>query len=97
MEELKKMTSDSSVDEQTRTLAGQKLVESAANIETENKIESIAQAKGFSKICAYVNDGAATVTVQSDGMSADDIAKLTDIVTSSSDISADRVKIVEVK
>ncbi len=97
MEMLKATSADETVDEATRTLAGEKLVACAENIEVESCIESVAAAKGFADICAYVNEGAATITVRSDGMSQEDIAKLKDVVTSSADISADKIRIVEVK
>lgn len=97
MESLKATASDEKVDEKTRALAGEKLVQAAADIERESQIESVAQAKGFSDICAYVNDGTIILTVRSSGLSDADITKLKDVVTSSSDISADRIKIVEVK
>ncbi len=97
MEALKATSSDTSIDEATRALAGEKLVACAADIELENQIESISAAKGYSEVCAYINEGAATLAVRSDGLTGDDISKLTDIVTSSSEITADNVKIVEVK
>lgn len=97
METLKATSSDESIDEATRALAGEKLVSAAADIELENQIESIAAAKGYAEVCAYINEGMATIAVRSEGLEAEDISKLTDIVTSSSEITADNVKIVEVK
>lgn len=97
MESLKATAADDSMDEATRTLAGQKLVECADNIETESRIENVAASKGFKDICAYVNEGSATITVKSNGLNDDDVLKLKDIVVSSADISADNIKIIEVK
>lgn len=97
MESLKATASDEKIDEKTRALAGEKLVEAAADIEKENRIESIAKAKGFPDLCAYVNDSTAAITVRSDGLTEAQIVKLKDIVTSGSDISADRIKIIQVK
>lgn len=97
MEALKTTSSDTSIDEATRTLAGEKLVACAQNIEVESKIESIASAKGFPDTCAYINEGTATLTVKTDGLSNDDVAKLTDIVTGNCDVGANKVKIIEVK
>lgn len=97
METLKAAASDQAIDEKTRALAGEKLVAAAEDIETENRIESVAKAKGFPDICAYVNDGTVTLTVKCDGMNENEAMKLTEIVTGACDISADRVKIVEVK
>lgn len=97
METLKAASADSSMDEATRALAGEKLVACAAAMELENQIESIAAAKGFPEVCAYINEGTATITVRSDGLQPEDTVKLTDIVTSSSEIKAANVKIIEVK
>ena len=97
MEVLKSTSADGSIDEATRTLAGEKLVSCAANIEKENEIESVAAAKGFSDVCAYINEETATITVKSDGMKPEDIQKLTDVVISTGGIKAQNVKIVEIK
>ncbi len=97
MEVLKSTSADGSIDEATRTLAGEKLVSCAANIEKENEIESVAAAKGFSDVCAYINEETATITVKSDGMQPEDIQKLTDVVISTGGIKAQNVKIVEIK
>lgn len=97
MEVLKSTSADESIDEATRTLAGEKLVSCAANIEKENEIESVAAAKGFSEVCAYINEETATITVKSEGMQPEDIQKLTDVVTSTGGIKAQNVKIVEIK
>lgn len=97
MEMLKETSADEEIDEATRTLAGENLVKCAENIELESCIESVAAAKGFEEVCAYINEGAATITVRSEGMTDDEVAKLKDVVTGSSDISADKIRIVEVK
>ena len=97
MESLKATAADEAMDEATRTLAGEKLVACADNIETESRIENVAASKGFKDICAYVNEGSATITVKSNGLNDDDVLKLKDIVISSADISADKIKIIEVK
>lgn len=96
-ESLKSTASDESIDEETRKLAGEKLVSAASAIELENTIENVAKAKGFSEVCAYINEGTAVITVKTDGLSPEEAVKLTDIVTGSSEISADKVKIIEVK
>ena len=97
MESLKATAADEAMDEATRTLAGEKLVACADNIETESRIENVAASKGFKDICAYVNEDSATITVKSNGLNDDDVLKLKDIVISSADISADNIKIIEVK
>lgn len=97
MEVLKTTSQDSAADEETRTLAGEKLVQCAENIEIENTIESVASAKGFTQVCAYINEGAAVITVKSEGLDQNGIAKLCEIVTETSGIGTDKIKIVEGK
>ena len=97
MEALKAMTQDNTVDEATRTLAGQKLVKCAENMELENTIESVAEAKGFPDVCVYINEDAAVVTVKTDGLDQTKTTTICEIVTETASISMDRIKIVEVK
>lgn len=97
MEALRAASEDQSIDEQTRTLAGEKLVQCAENIELESNLENIAAAKGFADICIYLNEGTATAAVRTDGLTEDQVAALTDLITETANIPAARVKIIEVK
>ncbi len=97
MEALKATTQDQTVDEGTRTLAGEKLVRCAENMELENTVESIAAAKGFPDTCVYINEDAAVVTVRTDGLDQTKAATLCEIITQTAGISMDNVKLVEVK
>lgn len=97
MEALKSTSEDSAADEQTRALAGQRLVACAENIELESSIENIAAAKGYLEVCAYINEDAATLTVKTNGLTDEDAAVLTDVVTSNTQIPASGVKLVEAK
>ncbi len=97
MEALKATTQDNTVDEATRTLAGEKLVKCAENMELENTIESIAGAKGFPEVCAYINEDAAVITVRASGLDQTKTATLCEIVTETANIGMDKIKIIEVK
>lgn len=97
METLKQTSTDTSIDEETRRLAGEKLIQCTENIEIESKLENIAAAKGYKDVCVYISDGTADVTVKYDNFSSEDAMRLTDIVTSTAGISADKVKVIEVK
>ena len=63
----------------------------------ENTIESIAEAKGYPEVCAYINEGAAVLTVRFEGLDQTHMAKLCEIVSETANISMDKIKIVEVK
>lgn len=97
MEALKATSQDNAADEATRSLAGEKLVKCAEAIELENTIESIAEAKGYPEVCAYINEGAAVLTVRFEGLDQTHMAKLCEIVSETANIGVDKIKIVEVK
>ncbi len=97
METLKATSQDTAVDEATRTLAGEKLVKCAENIELENAVESIAQAKGFNDICVYINEGKAIVTVRCDGLDDTKAKTICEAVMETAGIGMENIKIIEVK
>ena len=84
-------------DEETRKKAGDKIIEAADNTERENAMESLAQSKGYSEICVYVDEGAANIMVRKEGLNREDIVKLTEMATETLNISANNIKIVEVR
>lgn len=67
----------------------------AAQIEQEANIESLVEAKGFSDCVAVVSDNSATIIVSSDGLLANQIAQITEIVCEQTDLSATGIKIFE--
>ena len=88
---------DESFDADIRKKAGDKILEEANNVQKESEIESIAQSKGYSEICVYVDGSEANIMVRKDGFSDEDVVKLTSIATEQLKISAQNIKIVEVK
>ncbi len=97
LEILNQTAENESFDAEIRQKAGDKILAVAGNVQKESEIESIAQSKGYSEICVYVDDNEANVMVRKDGFASDDVVKLTSIVTEQLKISAQNVKIVEVK
>lgn len=97
MEILKQTSENGEADETTRTQAGEKLIQCAENIEAENTIESVAAAKGFNEVCAYINEGSAIVTVRQKGLDETQTSILCEIVKDATGIGMDKIKIVEVK
>ena len=89
--------SQESNDADIRKKAGDKILEEANNVQKESEIESIAQSKGYSEICVYVDGSEANIMVRKDGFSDEDVVKLTSIATEQLKISAQNIKIVEVK
>lgn len=97
MEILNSTAANESFDGEIRKKAGEKILEISSDIENENTIESLAQSKGYAEVCAYINDGAARIMVRKEGFSTEDVVKITDIATQTLNLSANSVKIVEVK
>lgn len=97
LEILNQTAENESFDAEIRKKAGDKILAVADNVQKETEIEGIAQSKGYSEICVYVDAGDANVMVRKEGFDDDDVLKLTEIVTETLKISAQNVKIVEVK
>lgn len=97
LEILNQTAENDSFDEEIRKKAGDKILAVSDNVQKESEIESIAQSKGYSEICVYVDGSEANVMVRKEGFGDEDVTKLTAIVTDLLKISAQNVKIVEVK
>lgn len=55
LEILNQTAENESFDADIRKKAGDKILEEANNVQKESEIESIAQSKGYSEICVYVD------------------------------------------
>ena len=97
LEILNQTAENESFDADIRKKAGDKILEEANNVQKESEIESIALSKGYSEICVYVDGSEANIMVRKDGFSDEDVVKLTSIATEQLKISAQNIKIVEVK
>ncbi len=97
LEILNQTAENDKFDEEIRKKAGDQIITAAANVEKETKIESIAQSKGYSEICVYIDENGVNLMVRKEGFSDKDVTKLTDIVTDELDISAKNIKIIEVR
>ena len=97
LEILNQTAENESFDADIRKKAGDKILEEANNVQKESEIGSIAQSKGYSEICVYVDGSEANIMVRKDGFSDEDVVKLTSIATEQLKISAQNIKIVEVK
>lgn len=97
LEILNQTAENESFDEEIRKKAGDKILQEASNVQKESEIESIAQSKGYGEICVYADGNEASIMVRKDGFSEEDVVKLTSIATEQLKISAQNIKIVEVK
>lgn len=67
----------------------------AKDIETEANIETLIEAKGFEECIAVVSDGKATIIVKTDGLLANEVAQINEIVYEASGILPANLKIIE--
>ena len=65
----------------------------------ETQIENLLLAKNYADCVAYINQDGITVAVPApaEGLTAEQVAAITDIVTSETDFAATQLKVVEVK
>ena len=65
----------------------------------EAEIEGLIISKGYADCVAYMSDGAISVAVAApeEGLEADAVAQICDIVTTQSDYTPSELKIIEVK
>lgn len=66
-------------------------------IESEAKIESILKAQGFADVLCYISDRGANIIVRTDGLTAQDAAKIKDALLSEVNVAAENITIVEIK
>lgn len=66
-------------------------------IEQESNIEMLIKAKGFAECVVYISGDSCSVVVQSDALTVQDTAKISQIVTAQADIPAQNINIVTVK
>ena len=97
LEILNSTAENQNFDEETRKKAGDKIIETAGNVERENTMESLAQSKGYNEICVFMDEGTANIMVRKADFGEEDIVKLTEMATETLNISANNIKIVEVR
>lgn len=69
----------------------------AQAIQQESKIEELIKAKGFEECVVYIEKDRCSVVVKSESLTVQDTAKISQIVTSQSDVSAQNINITAVK
>ena len=94
MELLNDIINNPSTDEESKNSALAQLSQMADNIEKEGICEGILNSKDMGKMVVYIADGVATVTVDTDAeLTAEQVAKITDVILSNTSISAENIKI----
>ncbi len=91
---LRSILDDKTSSQESKTKAENAIINMANEMDTEVKIESLLNAKGFKENVVFISNGSVTVTVKSDKLSSEDMAKINDIVFEIN--GNNNIKIVEV-
>ncbi len=94
---VKELLGDVKATEEQKQAATASAIAIAKAIEQESKIESLIKAKGFTDCVVYIAEENCNVVVQSEDLTVQDTAKISQIVTSQADIAAQNIHIVPVK
>ena len=95
LEVLKSVAASDSALPETVEGALNDISQIAKDIENESNIETLIQAKGFEECIAVISDGKATVIVQTDGLMANEVAQINEIVYETAGILPTDLKIIE--
>ncbi len=94
---LTETAANESFDEASRKQAQDNILAIANAVEREASIENIIKAKGYENASCYIDGEMVEILVKKDGITDEDVAKLSEIATSQLGISAANVKIIPVK
>lgn len=90
---------ETGADDQAASSASTQLENMVTTALQEAEIEGLIISKGYADCVAYMSDGAISVAVAApeEGLEADAVAQICDIVTTQSDYTPSELKIIEVK
>ena len=94
---LREVTENTDSDAASLEQAVQSMTQMAKATEQESKIENELKAKGFGECVVFITDAGVSVTIQSDGLDAAEMAKILSPVMAETGLGADKIKIIEIK
>ncbi len=94
---LKQVSENPAASAEEKKIAQQQILQMAKNTEMEMTVENILKGKGFSDISAYLSEDSITIAVMTDGLNPTDVAKIRDVVVDETKLTADKIKIMEIK
>ncbi|MBQ4397435.1 MAG: SpoIIIAH-like family protein [Clostridia bacterium] len=98
LDQLEKQLKDASSDPVLKAQALESRTAHINNIQKENTTETLIKAKGYSDCMVFINDGKVTVLLpESDGLTADKVSVVTEIVTSQTGVQVKDITITPVK
>lgn len=95
LEVLQTVVTSAEAMEETKAQAFADITQIAKDIESEANIETLIEAKGFADCVAVVNGSTVNIVVKTDGLLANDIAQINEIVYEQAGVLPVNVKIVE--
>ena len=93
---LEDAASQEDADQETANQASESIQVLASYALTESQIENLVTAKGYRDCVAFMSDDSVSVVVATDGgeLTAEDVAKITDITKNETGYAADSIKIM---
>ena len=97
LELLQKAAADEDADAEAVAQANEAIQTMAAYTMSEAQMENLVTAKGYGDCVCFLNENGISVVVSATeaGLKAEDIAKIVEIVTEETGLTADRIKIIE--
>lgn len=90
---LRSIINSDSADEDTLADAQNRLLELVSNMEKEFSIESRIRSKGFLDAAATIGSGTATVVIDGESLSDEEVARILDIIVTETGLPASKIKI----
>ncbi len=92
---LQVVSEDESADPEKKAKAQEEIIRIAKDMEKETVAERILTEKGFENVHVFLSSPDATVSVQSDGLTEQEIARIRDIMKNEAGIEPKNLKIIE--
>ena len=87
---------DADLSDDEREIATSKALAVSQQIESENKIETLVKAKGFTECLAFVDDDSVRVVVQTEGLDSEQAAQIKNIILEETDVAVENISVGEI-
>lgn len=97
VEALKTMLGEEELTLEQKSVLTEQATEYARAIEVEGKIENLLKAKGFTDCMVYYDAEKVDVILKSEGLEADEVTQIRDVILDETDVSAQNISIVPIE
>ena len=94
---LKSVAESETASADKKAEAQSEIIRIANDMEKEAVVKEILKKKGYEDVSVYLNSPGATVSVKSEGLSNEDLAKIRDVLKDEGEILPQNLKIIETK